>query len=64
MEWNPMSTAPFDRELPVLDDDGAHALVFPCRRTLGSWINAETKQRVEVSPTHKEAKALLEELAS
>jgi hypothetical protein len=24
--------------------------VFPCRRILGSWINAETKQRIDVRP--------------
>ena len=56
ISWNgnPISTAPFDRdlELAVLDRDGVHALVFPCRRILGSWINAETKQRIDVWPTH------------
>ncbi len=54
MEWQPINTAPFDRdlELAFLDRDGVHALVFPCRRTLDSWINAETKQRVDVQPTH------------
>ena len=48
MEWQRISTAPFDRdlELAVFDTAGqVHALVFPCRRILGSWINAETKQR-------------------
>jgi hypothetical protein len=55
MEWNPISTAPFDRELElaVFDCDRPHALVFPCRRIVDSRINAETKQRVEVSPTHR-----------
>jgi hypothetical protein len=40
MEWKPISTAPFDRdlELAVIDTDGPHALVFPCRRTLGGWL--------------------------
>jgi len=54
MEWQPISTAPFDRdlELAVITYDGTHALVFPCRRILGSWVNAETKQRIDVHPTH------------
>ncbi len=54
MEWKPISTAPFDRELElaVFDYDGQDALVFPCRRIVGSWINAETKQPVDVLPTH------------
>jgi hypothetical protein len=54
MDWHPISSAPFDRdlELAVIDRDGPHALVFPCRRILGSWINAETKERINVHPTH------------
>ena len=55
MEWQPISTAPFDRdlELAVFDTVGqTHALVFPCRRILGGWINAQTKQRIDVRPTH------------
>jgi hypothetical protein len=52
--WQPVSTAPFDRdlELAVVDHDGAHALVFPCRRILTGWMNATDKQRIEVRPTH------------
>jgi hypothetical protein len=54
MDWQPISTAPFDRdlELAVIGYDGVHTLAFPCRRILGSWINAETKQRIDVRPTH------------
>jgi len=39
-----ISTAPFDRglELAVIDY-GVHALAFPCRRILRSWINAELR---------------------
>jgi len=50
----PISTAPFDRdfELAVINYTGTHALAFPCRRILGSWINAETKKRLDVRPTH------------
>jgi hypothetical protein len=54
MEWKPISTAPFDRdlELAVVDYDGPHALVFPCRRILAGWMDAETTKRVDVRPTH------------
>jgi hypothetical protein len=56
--WQPISNAPFDRdlELAVIDDDGPHALIFPCRRALGGWTKAETKERtkerIDVRPTH------------
>ena len=52
--WQHVSTAPFDRdlELAVIDDDGPHALVFPCRRILNGWMKVETKERLEVRPTH------------
>jgi hypothetical protein len=54
MDWQPIDTAPFDRdlELAVLERDEACALIFRSRRTLDGWINAETKQRIEVQPTH------------
>ncbi len=55
MEWQPISTAAFDRDLEVavIEYDGTHALAFPVRRILGSWINAETKKRIDnLHPTH------------
>lgn len=54
MDWQPISTAPFDRDLEVavINYHGTHALAFSVRRILGSWINAETKKRIEVHPTH------------
>ena len=55
MEWNPIATAPFDRdlELAVIDYNGTHALVFPCRRHLHGWINARTKKSIDgLLPTH------------
>jgi hypothetical protein len=53
-EWQAVSCAPFDcdLELAVIDANGAHALVFPCRRILGGWIKAKVKQRIELYPTH------------
>jgi hypothetical protein len=54
MEWQPISTAPFDRDLELAVRDGGelHVLVFPCRRILGGWIKAATKERICVGPTH------------
>jgi hypothetical protein len=52
--WQTISNAPFglDLELAVIDEDGTHALVFPCRRVPGGWIKAQTKERIDVNPTH------------
>jgi hypothetical protein len=35
--WQTVPSAPFDHdlELAVIDDDGTHSLVFPCRRIVG-----------------------------
>jgi hypothetical protein len=54
MEWQPIGTAPLDRDLEVavINYDGAHALVFPCRRILGGWMSAETKKPLTINPTH------------
>jgi hypothetical protein len=53
VDWKPISIAPFDRdlELAVIDRE-AHALVFLCRRILSGWAKVETKQRIDVQPTH------------
>ena len=52
--WQPIATAPFgyDLELSVISHDGTHALIFPCRRILGGWVKAESKERIDVQPTH------------
>jgi len=56
MDWQPISTASFDGglELAVLDaagrSDPRAGVSDPPH--LGGWINAETRQRIEVSPTH------------
>ncbi|MBI1205149.1 MAG: hypothetical protein GC182_21805 [Rhodopseudomonas sp.] len=52
--WHPISSAPSDRdlELAVLDKDGQHALVFPCRKIPAGWMNARTQERLDVHPTH------------
>jgi hypothetical protein len=55
--WHPISTAPFDRDLrlAVIENGDVHELVFACRRILGGWVNAQTKERTAVSPTHWQA---------
>ncbi len=52
--WQPISTAPFDRDLvlAVIDDEGPHEVAFPCRQIPGGWLNAESKKWVPVRPTH------------
>jgi len=52
--WQPIATAPFDRdiELAVIDREGPHTLVFPCRRILHGWVNAQTQEQITVWPTH------------
>jgi hypothetical protein len=54
MVWQPISTAPFDRDLELAARDGGdlHVLGFPCRRILGGWVNAATKESVCIGPTH------------
>jgi len=52
--WAPISNAPFDRdlELAVIDKAGTHPLLFACRRIGEGWVNALTKRRAAVNPTH------------
>jgi hypothetical protein len=53
-DWEPIATAPFDRdlELAVVDCDGVHALVFPSRRRAEGWLNALTRRAIDLRPTH------------
>ena len=52
--WHPIATAPFnlDLQLAVIEADGVHALVFPCRRGLEGWTRSQTGQRIDIWPTH------------
>jgi hypothetical protein len=55
VDWKPIDTVPFGRdvELAVINSDGKHALVFPCRRTIDGWVNAVTKKQLYfILPTH------------
>jgi len=47
-----MATFDRDLELAVIDYDGPHALVFPCRRILNGWLKSGTQERIYVRPTH------------
>jgi len=52
--WRSAFTAPFDQdlELAVTDDECMLSLVFPCRRVLHGWMDSETEEIIDVSPTH------------
>ena len=55
--WHPIGSlldARTDRDLrlAVLNKDGEHVLVFPCRRRGNSWVDAKSGRFVEVYPTH------------
>jgi hypothetical protein len=54
LPWQEITNAAFDceLELAVIDDTSAHVLVFPCRRVLHEWVNADTLEQVNVCPTH------------
>jgi hypothetical protein len=53
-DWQPISIAPFNRnlELAVRDGGDLHVLDFPCCRILSGWIKAATMERICVNPTH------------
>lgn len=52
--WRLPVEAPFEQdiELAVIDDEGVHALVFPCQRLPDGWINAVTGDTLDIHPTH------------
>jgi hypothetical protein len=54
MGWESIGTAPFERdlELAVIDYEGTHAVVSACRRIIDGWIDAESKEQIDVEPTH------------
>jgi len=54
-EWLPISLAPSDVDLEVcvMDYDGiVHALKFPCKQDKTGWVDASTKKRIDIQPTH------------
>lgn len=52
--WQTILNAPFFRmlELAVLDEEGMHALIFPCEKRVDGWGHAVSRLPVDVNPTH------------
>ena len=52
--WRLLLEAPFEQdiELAVIDDEGVHALVFPCQRLSDGWIDAISREMLDIHPTH------------
>jgi hypothetical protein len=58
--WQPISTAPCDKDVEVQASDGfgSYSLTFPVRLTDDGWINAKSRSLLAVEPTHwRERKA-------
>jgi len=53
-KWLPVSIAPSDTDLEVgvMDKYGVHALVFPVHKSGSDWVDASTKKRIDIQPTH------------
>lgn len=53
-KWLPVAIAPSDADLEVcvMDKQGIHALVFPSRKNGSQWVDAATKARIDIQPTH------------
>lgn len=51
---NAWDNGKFDRDLEpaLIDSDGTHALVLPCRRAVTGWLKPGTQQQVIVRLTH------------
>jgi hypothetical protein len=49
-DWLPIAHAPHDRDLQlsVIEGGEIYALVFPCRRKGGQWVDAATGKLVAV----------------
>ena len=54
MEWHDVGSAPSNRDLEVavIDREGIHPLLRPCRRFAGEWIEAASKRPLDIHPTH------------
>jgi hypothetical protein len=53
-KWLPVSIAPpdIDLEVCVMDRSGVYALIFPVRKGNTDWVDAQTKRRIDIAPTH------------
>lgn len=54
LSWEPIASAPFDRDLQVavVEGEDVHALVIRCRRARQGWVSATTGKPIDVRPTH------------
>jgi hypothetical protein len=52
--WLPVSIAPKNAglEVCVIDKRGIHALVYPVHKRGTVWVDATTKKRIDIEPTH------------
>jgi hypothetical protein len=52
--WLPVSIAPQNANLEVcvIDKRGIHALVHPVHKRGTDWVDAATKKRIDIEPTH------------
>jgi len=52
--WQEITAAPADSdvEVAVIDGEGPHPLVIPCRRTSDGWVDAVSRRRLDIRPTH------------
>jgi hypothetical protein len=41
-----------DLEVCVIDNQGVHALSFPCRTSESGWVDPSTKKSIDIQPTH------------
>ena len=52
--WEPIATAPYDRDLEVAVIEGGevHALAFACRRKPKGWVDVRKGSPLFIRPTH------------
>jgi len=48
----PIAPSDCDLEVCVIDRQGVHALLFPCRKNGPKWIDPSTKKVIDIRPSH------------
>jgi hypothetical protein len=53
-KWLPISIAPSDDDLEacVIENGEVYAVAFPCLRIGDAWVDASTRKRIDIQPTH------------
>ena len=52
-DWLPIDTAPLEEEVTLLVTDGRgdpYRIPYPCKRTVGGWVNASKGTALAVRP--------------